>query len=565
LFSGSKQKRKGGKHMERIVNLESYEGADARARLAAALEDARQSPGTTLIIPAGEYIISTPLAQKTRDDVISGRHGENPEDDLFSPDFAFDAGLSLAGHDGTTVRAYGATLMIDGFMEPVCLKNCRNIRIEGLTIDHVRKPYSRGTIERYQVEDEEERTGYIVVRFADAFPVDEKTIMPRYCAYDAQTGRFNLDMRVQKREYLGDQRVRFTMHRMPQRDLQGQEFYVWHSFHYRPGILIEEAKNITLKDVTIHSQPGMGIVGHRSENILLDALAVVPSAGEHLSTNTDATHFTSCKGELTFTRCRFEGHGDDATNVHTFYHELEALDARTYRGSVSVRTHSLTLDHPDVGDEMELVEKDSLQVRDRFRIAALSVAADGRSYTATLDHDLPGDAAESCYMSDVTRLPFLTFRDCTASNHWARSVLIKTRGALVEGCTFTGSALVAVHIAAEGWWHEGVACADVTVRGNRFVDCGVSGHADVGGVKVEMAVDRRAGTPQRNIVIEGNTFELEGVRHAVHVSNAERVRITGNRFKTLEEPVEIVDCTDVVCEGMEANRQAAGGVIGKAF
>lgn len=537
----------------RQTNVKDFAGTDAREQIAAALEDARLHPGTTVVMPAGDYVISTPLARKTREDVIEGRHGENPEDDMFSPDFAFDVGVSLEGHRDTTLKAYGAKLMIDGFMEPVCLKNCENITLEGLTIDHVRKPYSRGVIECYQVEDEAARTGYIIVRFADAFPVTENTIMPRYCAYDARTERFNMDMRVMRsdenkplRTYLGAQRVRFAMSRMPRCDLSGQEFYVWHSFHYRPGILIEEAKDILIKNVTIHSQPGMGIVGHRSENVRMEGLQVIPSAGEHMSTNTDATHFTTCKGELVFDGCRFNGHGDDATNVHTFYHDIELLGENTYRGSVSVKTHSLTLDHPDVGDEMELTRKDSLELIDTYRVTALEIEPDGRAYIATLDHALPQDAAETCWISGVTRLPRLTFKNSTATNHWARSVLIKTRHALVENCTFTGSTLVAIHVAAEGWWHEGVACEDVVIRNNRFVNCGVTGHADVGAIKAEMSVDHRAGTPQRGLIIEGNTFELPGVKHAVHVSNTQDIRIENNHFGAMEDPIEIVECANVV-------------------
>lgn len=531
--------------MSLILNLNDFCGADDRERFAAALREAKAHPGSTLIVPAGEYIITSGLARKTRDDVIAGRHGENPEDDMFHPDFDFTVGLSFSGHQGTTLEAWGAKLMIDGFMEPVSLDHCEGVTLRGLTIDHVRKPFSFGVIEAYTVEDEQERTGHIIVRFDPSTPVDENTIMPRYCAYDYQTSRFNLDMRVISREYLGDQQVLFRMKRMPRRDLTGQEFYVWHSFHYRPGILIEEAKDITLQGVTIHSQPGMGIVGHRSENILMDQLKVVPSHPLHMSTNTDATHFTSCKGEIKFLNCAFDGHGDDATNVHTFYHDIQPLSGDTYRGSVAVKTHSLTLDYPDVGDEMELVEKDSLELRGVYHV--LSVEPHGKElyYIATLDGELPADAAEKCYLSNVTRAPQLKFIGCTANNHWARSVLIKTRNALVENCIFTGAVLQAIHVAAEAWWHEGVACKDIVIRNNRFVNCGIGGHADVGGVKAEMSVDRKAGTPQERITIENNVFDLPEVKHAVHVSNTDGVFIRGNRYFHCDDPVEIVDCTGV--------------------
>lgn len=531
--------------MSLLLNLNDYPGSDDRARFCAALEDAKAHPGATLLVPPGEYVITSELARKTRDDVISGGHGDNPEDDMFHPSFDFTVGISLSGHQNTTLSAYGARLMIDGFMEPMELKNCSGITIEGLTIDHTRKPFSFGLIEAYAVEDVQKRTGYITVRFDTSCPVDQNTIMPRYCAYDYRTGRFNLDMKVNERSYLGDQLVCFQMRNMPDCDLKGQEFYVWHSFHYRPAILIEEAQDITLRDVTIHSQPGIGIVGHRSKNILMDRLQVVPSHGLHMSTNTDATHFTSCIGTIDFQNCTFDGHGDDATNVHTFYHDIEPLDQKRYRGSVAVKTHSLTLDYPDVGDELELVEKDSLEVCGIYHVQAVVPYHKELYYEAVLDAELPGDAAEKYYLSNVTRAPKLKIIGCTANNHWARSVLIKTRDALVEDCTFTGSVLQAIHVAAEGWWHEGIACKNVTIRRNRFVNCGITGHAAVGGVVAEMSVDRRCGTPQEHIVIEDNIFDLPEVAHAIHISNATDITIRRNGYLRCDNPVEIVDCTDV--------------------
>ncbi len=534
--------------MTRMLDLRDYPMQDARERFAAALADAKKEPGATLFVPPGEYVLTSPLARKTMEDVIAGRHGENPEDDMFSPDFAFTVGLSFAGHRGTTLSAYGATLLIDGFMEPIALDRCEGVRLLGLTIDHRRKPFSRGTIEEYRIMNPSERTGEIVVRFDPRFPVDEHTIMPRYCAYDYHTHRFNLDMKVLSRRFLGRQCFLFEVARMPEADLRGQEFYVWHSFHFRPGILIENSRDVTLTDVTIHSQPGMGIVGHRSENILLERLRVIPAHGEHMSTNTDATHFTSCRGNLVFRECQFDGHGDDATNVHTFYHDIERLGPDCFRGSVAVKTHSLTADYPDEGDTLELVDKQSLLPLRSYRVLSVEADLPALRYVARLDGALPEDAAERCFFCNVSQLPRLQLLNCTANNHWARSVLIKTRHALVEGCTFTGSVLQAIHVAAEGWWREGAACEDVIIRGNRFVDCGLTGHAPVGGVKVEMSTDSPEGTPQRHIVIEDNLFDLPGVQRAVHVSHADDVRIRGNIFLHCADPVEILDSTRVAAD-----------------
>ena len=87
---------------------------------------------------------------------------------MFSPDFAFDRGLSLLGHRGTKILASGAVLLIDGFMEPVSLRDSEDILLEGLTIDHVRRPFSRGEVVAA-------REGEIVVRFGSEYPVTAST------------------------------------------------------------------------------------------------------------------------------------------------------------------------------------------------------------------------------------------------------------------------------------------------------------------------------------------------------------------------------------------------------
>ncbi len=531
--------------MGRILNLRDFPGTDARRRFADALEAARRTPGTTLIVPPGVYPISSDQARQTQADVLSGVYGENPEKDLFSPEFPYTVGLDLRGHTGTTVEAYGALLLADGFMEPVAVRECRGVTVCGLTVDTRRKPYSRGTITGWRAEDRGGRTGQMEVCFDGRFPVDGRTIMPRWCIYDFHTHRFNLDLKIRSRSWLGGQNYRFEAEGMQAPGPEGAEFYVWHSFHSRPAVMIESSWDITLRDVTIHSHPGMGVLGHRSGNILLERLRVVPSHGEHMSTNTDATHFTSCRGTLDFIDCEFSGHGDDATNVHTFYHDIAPLGGDAYRGSVSVTTHSLTADHPDPGDELELVDRRTLERRGVYHVLECTPETDARGYTARVDAPLPPDAGKTSFFCNVSQLPRLRFIGCTADNHWARSVLIKTRHALVEGCTFTGSALQAVHVAAEGWWREGAACEDVVIRGNRFTDCGRAGHGKTGGIRVEMAADAPRGTPQRGIVIEDNLFDLSGVENAVHVSNAEDVVIRDNVFLNESRSVEIRDCVRV--------------------
>ena len=67
-----------------------------------------------------------------------------------------------------------------------------------------------------------------------------------------------------------------------------------------------------------------------------------------MSTNTDATHFSSCYGKLTLQNCVFEGHGDDAVNVHNYDHAFVPLDGNCYRLTCLATdgTHTQAVDLP---------------------------------------------------------------------------------------------------------------------------------------------------------------------------------------------------------------------------
>lgn len=136
-----------------------------------------------------------------------------------------------------------------------------------------------------------------------------------------------------------------------------------HSFHFRPAILLLRSTNTLLEGVTIHSQPGMGIVGFDSRDVTIRRLSVVPADGYDFSTNTDATHFACCEGTISFDGCLFRGQGDDATNVHGYYHDIAAVKGDTV--SLELRaptfTHAQVADVPRVGDRMEIVRISTLE------------------------------------------------------------------------------------------------------------------------------------------------------------------------------------------------------------
>jgi len=529
---------------ENIINLSDFQGENTIETFALAMDYMQKNPGTTLVINPGTYVISSELARKTREAVFNGDYGYNPESTMFNPKFAYTKGINFAGQKRNRVIAYGVTLMVDGFMEPVSLNNCEDIEILGLTIDHTRKPYSRGKVTHVE-KDPDGCAGYCSIEFDPDFPIKKGTpIKLRFTFYDPQNDKFyrrgSNGIETADNEYIDEHHIRLRVTNV-NHICEGFEFYTIHTYHYRPAILIEHAKNIRLTDVTIHSQPGMGIVGNRSENIYIKRLAIIPSCGDHWSTNTDATHFTSIKGVLRYEDCVSEAHGDDFINAHTYYHVVvkrESDNVCYLATKAPTGTHAQTLDYPDVGDTLEMSLLKSCDLVDTYKVIECIPLHDEWMCKVTLDHSLP-ESTDEYIFADITRLPHLEVIGCTITSHFARSVLIKTRSALIERNFFKNADIMAIEAASETWWYEGVCPANVVIRNNRIINCG--GY-QAAGIVVMSDAENAVNQNIFNIVIEDNIIDVPFADHAIYVKNTDGLKISRNKIRCKNTPAVIVNC-----------------------
>lgn len=500
---------------------------NALPALRAAVAELRKHPGSTLFLPPGDYLLDDPAARNIQRDVMAGKYGRIPSRELFRPGSPFVSALDFTGCRDATVEAHGANFRIDGFMEVLSVQHCSGVTIKGLSIDYLRKPYSRGVVVSDSADFLEVKVSGQTMISAE-LPISRMALIRR--------GRYDRTWECPPHEYSGDGIFRFPAGLT---GCRGEEIVFIHMFHYRPAILVYEAENTLLEDVTIFSQPGMGVVGHRSADTVMRRLRVVPAPGEPVSSNTDATHFASCRGLLRYEACWFEGQTDDSANVHTYYHRIVRTDGRKLETACRHTIHSLYPDYPDVGDTVELSDAASLELRGTHTVLSREWDEARRVAILELDPPLP-ENAEGMLLADVTQLPRLEFLGCVCRNHMARGILVRTRSARIEDCLFDGTVLPAIHIAAEVTWDEAAACRDVTVRRNRVVRCGTPGcFHDTGGVVVDLAAERDGLALHRDIVIEENVFDCRDLKHAVYAANTDGLRIAGNRMCSQEEPVVV--------------------------
>ena len=97
-------------------------------------------------MPQGEYRLRDAEAERLEYEVLAGKMGQNPESTIFTPYYPYAKGLDFTGAEGVTVEAYGATLMCEGWMEPLSLVETKSLTIKGLAIDYKRKPFSEGRV-----------------------------------------------------------------------------------------------------------------------------------------------------------------------------------------------------------------------------------------------------------------------------------------------------------------------------------------------------------------------------------------------------------------------------------
>lgn len=498
------------------------DGKDDSEALRKAAEYVRTHAGTTLVIEPGTYILRDEKAVALEDTVMSGAYGHDPEKRIFVPYHSYVRGLDFTGAKNATVEARGATLLLDGWMEGISIEGTENFTLNGLTIDFLRKPMSEGVIT--DIQD----GSYTVCFTRPSREITMGTPFPRLNIWDSEvSGRYRDTPGFNRLAVVGPNTVSFSGS-LPKR-LVGAYVGAPHSFHYRPAIFVHESTNTVLNDITINANCGMGILGFHTNSVAMNRMSIVPARGYHFSTNTDATHFASCEGTISFDHCVFRGEGDDATNVHGYYHDITSVNGK--RASLALHaptfTHAQLADVPRVGDVMTLVRIKDLVPVGEYKVKEVEHADRATTYSITADRDFPGDLGKY-YLINSTLMPRLVFQNCLDWGHMARGVLAKTTGGtVIRNNVFRGLNNPAIVLSSEAWWKEGWQTKDALIQGNRIINCNLCGGYHGSGIAIEIGADSVGDARLHdNIVIEGNEIEsCNSGECGIYVSNAKNVVI----------------------------------------
>lgn len=539
------------------------EGGDMTRKLQAAIEQARGYRGKAVVIRLqnADYDLHRESSSHTV------YYISNTTSERENPDQTKHIGLWLRGLRNVTVDGQGARLVMHGEMTGFVVDSCENVTLRDFTVSSADPTVPELTVtgvgsnymdvrihplSRYTVRDG---------KFAfegDSWRLDgsQGQMYGLAQAYDAErdvTWRCWSPLPDMRRAIeLADHELRFVYDQAPQARA-GLVFQMRDGIRDEACGLIQLSRNVTLERLHLSFLGNFGVVGQMSENITLRRMSFEPEAG---SGRTDAgfadfVQMSGCKGTVRIEDSRFSGAHDDPINIHGTHLRVTECPAAN---QVLVRyMHDQTFGFQQFlpGNEVEFIDPHTL-----LGIAAAKVRKaemrSPREILVTLDRNVPQAVrdTEGAVIENVTYTPEVVVRGNYFSRVPTRGLLVTTRRmVLVEDNVFFRMQMSGILIAddARSWYESGMV-RDVTIRNNRFVECGTPV------VHINPENDRDGGYVHSNITVDNNRFDLTGT-DAVSAKSVDGLRVTGNSFftpksdATMDEMVRTQACRGVVVEG----------------
>jgi len=518
---------------------------DAEA-LRKAAEYCRNHPGTTLVFPAGVYDFSDPVAAKIEREAIDGTYGYGLQVQryLFIPTKPYVTGLDFTGSKDLTIEAYGAKLMVEGWMEVLAFIRCENVTVKGLQIDYKRHNNIEAKITAINSDTIEAEFDPEYYKYSD------KVVQGRIDFYDPDAGQF-----IDSNGYIesSPEPGKFIYKYSKNYAKPGDIIVVRHGGHYRPCYMLRESEDITLKDIVIYSFPGMGVVGHQTENILLDHIQIIPYPGRYTSTTTDATHFTSCRGTIKIQNCMFRGCLDDCTNIHNYYWYPYAQEDQN---KVEIRVenadlHAQSLDFPHKGDTLNLIHRRTLEHFDKFVVQAVDTSWVDWKVVVTLDKPISQAQCDSCFLYNNT-FAFADIENNTVVSKSGRAFYVKVPRAYIGYNKIMKTSMSALKLGGELWWHEAGPMRDMVVEHNYISECNYLYHflgtPDWGGSAIYVSSDVEEHGPYVNsgLIVRNNVF-ADNYGQTVYLNDCENCQFYDNICPDFE--ITQVHCHNISVDG----------------
>lgn len=539
-------------------------GADSTAKLQGLLNANREN--AELVLLPGRYDFYPESPQKRAFSMSnSDENGERP------------ISLLLEDMHRVTVAGRGAELVFHGQLTPLALHHCREITIQGVSIDFAIPLSAEGTVvhacETYA--DLAIDPGLFPHRVSQGRLLfqgenwEEPVWQAGHMEFEPEHGTVAFErgdrFPVTRQEQLSHGLVRFWgdfSGRMPG---VGNVVVLRHSRRLHCGIFVNECEDVVLEDVSLHATGRLGILCQFSENLRFTRVAIEPNrerGRKFVCGHDDGIHLSNDRGQVIIEDCRFLGLMDDPVNLHGTAARIEAVENGNVILGRFVHPQSQGFPHWAAGgQEIAFVRSDTLE-----RVG-LGIVRDYRllnreTFALTLEKEVPGGVKPGDAMENNSNTPSLI----CLRNHFggcrARGLLVCTpKPVRIEENRFDSSGAAILIAGDAGDWYECGGCQDVTIRKNTFSDACLTSEYEGGdaviSVHPNLTRPLREAPYHRNLRMEENVFYTAG-DPVFYAKAASGIVFRGNRIlfscrhpsRKKGDSLFVFDhCTEITLEG----------------
>lgn len=399
-------------------------------------------------------------------------------------------GLWMQNMERCVFQGNGARLWFAGQMQPITADHCRDVKIEGFTINWKKPMVAESRVvshTEYAVDLYIDPQRY-PHRFSEGtleFDVgaDEWYPLTSTMQYD-EGNRYirrvtGADFSPDRIEEIGGDVYRFFS-RKPIDTVEGNIFVLRHNKRLHAAIFAEKCEDLVLEDITVHSCGGLGCLIQFCHNVTCRRVDFVPDteAGRQITSGRDdGMHVTNNSGVITITECIFNGLMDDPINIHSCCVAVEgAVDDRTLRCRYKHHQSLGFLYWAEKGDEIAVIERRHMSRVGTLKAVSYSLESLD-TFLLTFEEPLSRELLSMAEESEGLALDNLSHTAslvCTKNRFGscrARGVLISTPKPVLIAENYFESSGSAILVAGDsnGWFESGE-CNDVEIRDNVFTN-----------------------------------------------------------------------------------------------
>lgn len=498
--------------------------------IAKALEEAAAEKGrpTVIQLQLGRYIFG-------RDESIHRRYLiSNTASEKEDPDQVKHIALLLKDLENLTIDGSGSLLLMDGEMTSFIIDSCRNVTLKNFQLDFVNP-----TQTEFEVVEQGKHHILAKVHPTSHYKIENGKLVWYGKGWSFSEGiaqAYDCGKDITWRTWSPLEGLESTV--------EVQQGLLWMNYCEKPDIapgwvfqmrdairdevcgLIQYSRDIRLENVHVYYAGNFGIVSQYSENLAFEQVFFEPEPGSG-RTNAGFADFlqvSGCKGKVSVQNCRFTGAHDDPINVHgTHLQVLEYLsDTKIKLGFMHHQTFGLKAFFP--GDEVAFINSNTLLPIVEAKVKKVTRVGD-RQVIMEVSRPLPEAVRKTELVSveNLTWTPEVVIRNNYFSRIPTRGILVSTRRkVLIEDNVFFRMQMSAVLIADDARsWYESGPVTDVTIRRNKFIECGEP--------VIHVAPENKvcAGAVHRNISVTDNHFQLKG-ESMIKARSTDGITVTGN-------------------------------------